>query len=995
MNDNKITEENLKKLIYLRERELGINSELQLVESNLVMAIEKIISVAPSFAEGVDLTTASIMDNLNMILYNLDRAISVENNSEIKTNLNTQRGILADKIDEYAALKKRVDDRKEIIEKARNLPKGTLTAKISNLNNRKEELTRTKNKLKGLKSRGDIESLKGTIERLEGDVERLTSEIEAEKDAIEIYKLELSLEENLRKDKEAAMAFIEKYSIDLNQNIDNDIELFNNEIMKFAKEHDIPLLGMGIIEGKFREVEDKKDMLAILNNKKLTAGDIKALISLGMGNEKALVITKHLEKHKENALAIGYLKQKLLGAGNNPEIVEKIAELEQKQQLFENRLSLELALGSQNLTLPNGKVMLTAIPRNLKDADYILNGLHPVDSKALVSKENKEDKTDKISPINPPKSYEEQEEIKNVDGKIIDDEESIKFLNEYNKKVSDVLDKLAKNFPEVFDDHNLNLYMDNPTVYDRLMAMYENLQKHINDKDIYKDISANLEKIIKEYDIHVKNLQDYKEKIEKELIKLQNDLAEAMNNKNDNEIKKLQELINSLNEKIQKIDEALKNVSRRFENRDEEKKKSSDNHLDVEFREIDPKEDEKDSDKDQENKPQKDDDTPKQIDGDKKANPDGNDNDGDETKPGDEDTPEEEKEGPKHEPDIPQLPPHVIKLTDEQKAAYEEIVRQGIGKFSNTEFEDNEVADFVNNHPLISKFAGPDDAQIKENIKNDILKYCKKFEPEIPEDDEEEKKDWKALLGSIAIFTGGFATGMALSCVPGVGTIRMAMATAKLGVSAVNFVSEKLGHGKIINISQRIEQLKNSKFANKHPKIAAGVEKAYDILTSKEFNLFVNGVSAGYITGNVIEMVTGKTVLENIKSAVNPNETPGPDAFSGVDGENGTLAENTNGTTPDPKPPVTSTETPEIPIDLAPVQGQTYDLSEIAKGYVASGNKDAVNLITSAGKDAVFDRAVTAGDGQIWYHFKQANGLGYAWFPKDVVDEVIEKSISR
>lgn len=123
--------------------------------------------------------------------------------------------------------------------------------------------------------------------------------------------------------------------------------------------------------------------------------------------------------------------------------------------------------------------MLSTIPRNLKDADYILNGLHFVDSKALVSKENKEDKTDKISPINPSKSLEEQEEIKKVDGKIIDDEESIKFLNEYNKRVSDVLDKLAKNFPEVFDVHNLNLYMDNPTVYDRLMAMYENLQKQI------------------------------------------------------------------------------------------------------------------------------------------------------------------------------------------------------------------------------------------------------------------------------------------------------------------------------------------------------------------------------------------------------------------------------------------------------------------------------------------------------------------------------------
>ena len=267
------------------------------------------------------------------------------------------------------------------------------------------------------------------------------------------------------------------------------------------------------------------------------------------------------------------------------------------------------------------------------------------------------------------------------------------------------------------------------------------------------------------------------------------------------------------------------------------------------------------------------------------------------------------------------------------------------------------------------------------------MKYCKKYEPEIPEDDEEEKKDWKALLGSVAIFTGGFATGMALSCVPGVGTIRMAMATAKLGVSAVNFVSEKLGHGKIINISQKVEQLKNSKFAAKHPKIAAGVNKAYEILTSKEFNLFVNGVSAGYITGNVIEMITGKTVLENIKSIgkneptvvetpVNTPETPA-----------------TNNDTP--TPPSNDVTPIDVPADLTPVQGQTYDLSEIARGYVASGNKDAVNLITSAGKDAVFDRAVTAGDGSIWYHFKQANGLGYAWFPKDVVEEVIGKSMSH
>ena len=474
---------------------------------------------------------------------------------------------------------------------------------------------------------------------------------------------------------------------------------------------------------------------------------------------------------------------------------------------------------------------------------------------------------------------------------------------------------------------------------------------------------------------------------------------------------KLRNRINALEEKISEVEKALDAVSLELDH-DNNKEKIDDQDLDknepfeVEFREIDPKEEAKDDNKEQEKESQKDDakkanpdgnetkpgndeapekEEPKQIGAGTNDNPEGHNDSSDDTMPGDSKK-EEGKDDSKKEPVIPLLPPHIIKLTDEQKSAYEEIVRQGIGKFSNTEFTDNEVADFVNNHPLISKFAGPDEAQIKENIKNDILKYCKKFEPEIPEDDDEEKKDWKALLGSIAIFTGGFATGMALSCVPGIGTIRMAMATAKLGVSAVNFVSEKLGHGKIINISQKIEQLKNSKFAKKHPKIAAGVDKAYEVLTSKEFNLFVNGVSAGYITGNIIEMVTGKTVLENIKSTLKPEETV-------VD----TPSQNFNQSgSPEPSTPEVTTQVPtDIPADLTPVQGQTYDLSEIAKGYVASGNKDAVNLITSAGKDAVFDRAVTASDGSIWYHFKQANGLGYAWFPKDVVEEVIGKSMSH
>lgn len=1010
MNDNKINEDNLRKLIYLRERELGINSELQLMESNMIVSISQIVEKLPAFANGVDLANSSILDNLNIILYNLDRAINTAP-EEDKSSLVAGRNVVSSKIDEYKNLLDRVKQRAEIIEKAKGLTNGVLDSKIKRLKNVKEDLVREKNRLKGLTRPEDIAFSNKRIADLE-------ARIAADKDTLEIYRMESSLE-NLRNSEEAR-AFMEKYSSLLTDNIDNDIDLFNKEINDLAKEFNIPLLASsGAILQTATEVEDKKDMLAILGSKNLTAVDIKALVSLGMGEKKAIALNEQIAKHQKNALAIAYLKQ--LGSGNNKEIAAKISELEHKQQLLENRLSLELMVYSPNLTMANGKVALANLPRNLQENDYILNALHPVAGDDLKEKKVESlDTPDKPlldgkSPLQLEEhvlSEEEKEEIEHVNAEIIDDKNNIDLAENRNKQLADFLAICAKKYPELFADNNLNLYMDNPTPYDKFMAMYENLQKHLNEKVEYKEVAKYFETLKKYYDKRIKDLQDYKERLGKKVTNLQNELEIAKKENNQAEIENLEKRINAIKDKIEKINEALEKISPRVIYSDEEKKTdkhSNEEIQDVEFNEV--KDEKKASDKDEEKNhggaivpqdtpekeqdgPEQNHEGPKQIGDGKQDNPEGHDDGDDETIPGDE-TPEEGKNGPEKDPTPPLLPPHVIKLTDEQKEAYEEIVRQGIGKFSNTEFTEEEVADFVNNHPLISKFAGPDEAQIKENIKNDILKYCKKYEPEIPEDDEEEKKDWKALLGSVAIFTGGFATGLALSCVPGVGTIRMAMATAKLGVSAVNFVSEKLGHGKIINISQKIEQLKNSKFAKKHPKIAAGVDKAYEVLTSKEFNLFVNGVSAGYITGNVIEMVTGKTVLENIKSAVKPNETPGPDAFSGADGDNGALAENTNGTTPDPKPPVTPTETPEIPIDLTPVQGQTYDLSEIAKGYVASGNKDAVNLITSAGKDAVFDRAVTAGDGQIWYHFKQANGLGYAWFPKDVVEEVIEKSISR
>ena len=126
MNDNKINEDNLRKLIYLRERELGINYDQKVKESELIDKIMAEMKNNPSLTSGVDLSRMSIMDNLNIILYNLERA----------NNIKPDR-IVTDKIDdlnadikEYSDIIERAKLRAEIIEKCRDTWKGDFSRKI-------------------------------------------------------------------------------------------------------------------------------------------------------------------------------------------------------------------------------------------------------------------------------------------------------------------------------------------------------------------------------------------------------------------------------------------------------------------------------------------------------------------------------------------------------------------------------------------------------------------------------------------------------------------------------------------------------------------------------------------------------------------------------------------------------------------------------------------------------------------------------------------------
>ena len=181
-------------------------------------------------------------------------------------------------------------------------------------------------------------------------------------------------------------------------------------------------------------------------------------------------------------------------------------------------------------------------------------------------------------------------------------------------------------------------------------------------------------------------------------------------------------------------------------------------------------------------------------------------------------------------------------------------------------------------------------------------------------------------------------------------------------------------------------------------------------MANKYVNCFINGVSAGYITGNIIEMLTGQSIAEHVKDAfskeetvivngTNPNlnqpntntnvvkPTPKPESPGSGGTNSGVVENNPNSGTPSPIGP---TDFDVSDITLNP--GEVYDISGISQGLVASTAQDSVNLITSAGREAVVDKFVTLPNGEVMVHFKQINGAGYAWFKESVVKEYLAKA---
>ncbi len=270
----------------------------------------------------------------------------------------------------------------------------------------------------------------------------------------------------------------------------------------------------------------------------------------------------------------------------------------------------------------------------------------------------------------------------------------------------------------------------------------------------------------------------------------------------------------------------------------------------------------------------------------------------------------------------------------------------------------------------------------KQSEKNKIDKTDKEKIDVEPIDEEEEIKrverrtDLLEKFRKFLVFGVGFGTGIALSCVPGIGTIRMVAAAAKLVNSGINLWTKKHPEGKIAEIINATKD----KIKNKFPGITNKLEILKEKFKKVPLNLFVNGVSAGYLVGNVVEFTTRKTVFEHFK--------PGDKVIDATD----------------VNPDKVLTDNADKVIDKTPVAeptfsfqpGETIDLSNIKQGYVYSGSNNPVNLITSVGKNAVVDRIVTTPNGEKWIHLLQSDGKTYyAWFKLSDLEAAVEKGIAR
>ena len=254
---------------------------------------------------------------------------------------------------------------------------------------------------------------------------------------------------------------------------------------------------------------------------------------------------------------------------------------------------------------------------------------------------------------------------------------------------------------------------------------------------------------------------------------------------------------------------------------------------------------------------------------------------------------------------------------------------------------------------------------------------------------DEEKKDerkQKIKKAAIGVLGGAIGFGLSFALQPGTaGTVisvgRLVYSTAKKGLKVYTEKHKDDENNKIIKMVGKVKEFTKEQ-AEKHPKITSAISKVNNFLKKPETQVFLNGMAAGYTIGKISQAVYKMHEASAMEKKVPTNpevDKTEPEMMKDVPDIDGTPAPN-----PTPTPVVTDptpTFDPTKPVDL----------SSLGEGYVSSYSSDPVSLITSAGKNAMFDK-INVVDGKTWVHFTQGNGAGYAWFPADEVLNALDLS---
>ena len=267
------------------------------------------------------------------------------------------------------------------------------------------------------------------------------------------------------------------------------------------------------------------------------------------------------------------------------------------------------------------------------------------------------------------------------------------------------------------------------------------------------------------------------------------------------------------------------------------------------------------------------------------------------------------------------------------------------------------------------------------------------LDPEEPDNeitDEEKKQKRKQKIKKAALGSFGGALGFGLSFVFQPGTAGMVISVGRLVYSAakkgLKVYTEKHKddeNNKIIKMVGKVKEFTKEQ-AKKHTKITSAVSKVNDFLKKPETQVFLNGMAAGYTIGKLSQLVYKMHEASAIEKNIPDN----------TEVENNSEVGKTQPEFMDKVPDVDTQ--PDIPTP-DPVPEPTFDptkpvdLSSLGEGYVSSYSSDPVSLITSAGKNAMFDK-INVVDGKTWVHFTQGNGAGYAWFPADEVLNALDLS---